>query len=113
MGAFLFDQGSYADAQREFSAVLARDPSSVSARFNLGRTLAAMGQQTAAIKTFEEVLQLTPNDAEAHYQLGLSYAASGRMNDAVSEIQRALSFPNDAQIRREMETKLAEIQKTR
>ena len=113
LGAFLFDQGSYADAQREFSAVLARDPSSVSARFNLGRTLAAMGQQTAAIKTFEEVLQLTPNDAEAHYQLGLSYAASGRMNDAVSEIQRALSFPNDAQIRREMETKLAEIQKTR
>ena len=113
LGAFLFDQGLYADAQREFSAVLARDPSSVSARFNLGRTLAAMGQQTAAIKTFEEVLQLTPNDAEAHYQLGLSYAATGRMNDAVSEIQRALSFPNDAQIRREMETKLAEIQKTR
>ncbi len=113
LGAFLFDQGSYADAQREFSTVLAHDPSSVSARFNLGRTLAAMGQQTAAIKTFEEVLQLAPNDAEAHYQLGLSYAASGRMNDAVSEIQRALSFSTDAQIRREMETKLAEIQKTR
>jgi Flp pilus assembly protein TadD len=79
----------------------------------LGRTLAAMGQQTEAIKTFEEVLQLAPNDADAHYQLGLSYAASGRMNDAVGEIQRALSFPTDAQIRREMETKLAEIQKTR
>ena len=113
LGAFLFDQGSYAEAQREFAAVLARDPSSVSARFNLGRTLAATGQQTLAIKTFEEVLQLAPNDAEAHYQLGLSYAASGRMNDAISEIQRALSFPADAQIRREMEAKLAEIQKTR
>jgi tetratricopeptide (TPR) repeat protein len=113
LGAFLFDQGAYADAQREFSAVLARDPSSVSARFNLGRTLAAMGQQTSAIKTFEEVLQITPDDAEAHYQLGLSYAASGRTTEAVREIQRALNYPTDAQTRREMETKLAEIQNTR
>ena len=113
LGAFLFDQGSYTDAQREFAAVLERDPSSVSARFNLGRTQAAMGQQAAAIKTFAEVLQLAPNDAEAHYQLGLSYAAFGRTNDAVSEIRRALSLPTDAPSRREMETKLAEIQKTR
>ena len=112
LGAFLFDQGSYAEARREFSEVLARDPSSTSAEFNLARTLAAMGDYNSAIKAFEAVLTVEPNDGDAHYQLGLCYAASGRKNDAVQEIQRALTYPADSKTRKEMEEKLAEIQKT-
>jgi tetratricopeptide (TPR) repeat protein len=111
LGAFLFDQGSYPEAQREFNEVLSLDPSAVSARFNLGRTQAAMGQQSAAIKTFAEVLRLNPTDAEAHYQLALSYAAEGQRADAIKEIQRALDYQTDARARTEMQTKLAEMQK--
>src|SRR6185503_9512031 len=44
LGAFLFDRKAFSEARLEFLEVLKLDPQSVSARFNLARTLASMGE---------------------------------------------------------------------
>ena len=80
--------------------VLENDPSSNSARFNMARTLAAMGDHAGAIREYRSVCcRQQPNDVAARYQLGLSYAAVGRKSDAVTEMNRALQMETRSQTR--------------
>ncbi|HEV7799196.1 MAG TPA: tetratricopeptide repeat protein, partial [Pyrinomonadaceae bacterium] len=100
----------YAGSKREFSLVLERDPSAISARFNLARTRAAMGDHEGAIREYSGVLAKDPSDVAARYQLGLSYAATNRKGEAVLELNRALQMDRDADRAAEMRKKLGQIQ---
>ena len=79
----------------EFQEVLARDPSSVSARFNLARTLAALGEHEPAIQGFQTLLAADPSDVAARYELAASYAAMKRQPEAIAEYTRALQMDRD------------------
>jgi tetratricopeptide (TPR) repeat protein len=106
----LYDKGNYDEAKLEFARVLESDPSSNSARFNMARTLAAMGDHAAAVRAYEALLAKDPNDVAARYQLGLSYAATGQKNEALTEIGRALQLDRDANRVAEMRKKLEQVQ---
>jgi tetratricopeptide (TPR) repeat protein len=110
LGALLYDKGNYPEAKLEFARVLETDPSSNSARFNMARTLAAMGDHVAAIRDYEALLAKEPTDVAARYELGLSYAATGRKNEALTELGRGLALDRDATRVAEMRKKVAQIQ---
>lgn len=109
LGAFLFDQGLYADARKEFAAVLTYDPSSTSARFNLARTSAAMGDHVTAIREFESLLANDPNDLVARYELAFSYAGANRKQDAANEFARAAQMDRDSKRADEMGKRAAQM----
>ena len=65
-------QGLKEQARLDFTRVLERDPSVVTAYVNRGYMLNDLHQSRAAAADFEEALHREPNDGEAH--LGLAYA---------------------------------------
>jgi thioredoxin-like negative regulator of GroEL len=83
------------EAWHEFNEVLIRDPSSMSARFNLARTLVEKREYEPANRQFEAVLASDPNDVAARYELAASYAASGHKPQALAEFNRALQMDRD------------------
>jgi tetratricopeptide (TPR) repeat protein len=102
----LYEQGLLTEAQHEFSVVLATDPSSTSARFNMARTLAATGNHEAAIREFQSVLKIDPNDLPARYELAMSYAASGHQQEAIGEFNHAVELDRNSNRQSEMRKKL-------
>jgi tetratricopeptide (TPR) repeat protein len=89
-----------------------RDPQSVSAHFNLGRTFAAMNDHAQAIREFESLLAGAPNDIEARYQLSLSYAAVNQKEKAMDQFDRAARMDHDSAHAGEMQKKLTEALRT-
>jgi thioredoxin-like negative regulator of GroEL len=89
--------------------VLKRDPSSVSARFNLARTLAALGEYEPAIREFEALLAADPGDVTARYELAASLAAMGRKPEAMGELIRALQLDRDPKRIEENRRKLEQL----
>lgn len=65
-------QGMKEQALKDFTEVLTRDPSVVTAYVNRGYLLNDLHQPQAAAADFEEALNREPHDGEAH--LGLAYA---------------------------------------
>lgn len=66
-------QGHLEQARQDFTEVLARDPSVVTAYVNRGYTLNDLRQPAPAAADFEEAIKRDPNNGEAH--LGLAYAS--------------------------------------
>jgi tetratricopeptide (TPR) repeat protein len=66
-------QGLMAEAEKDFTETLTRDPSVVTAYVNRGYVLHDLHQPKAATADFEEALKREPNNGEAH--LGLAYAS--------------------------------------
>ena len=90
--------------------MLARDPSSASARFNLARTKAALGDYPAAIAGFQALLANDPNDIAARYELAFSYFAAKHYEEANSEFHRASQMDRDPKRADEMRKKFEEAQ---
>lgn len=111
LGAFLFEGKVFSDARLEFLEVLKRDPSSVSARFNLARTLAALNEHELAIRDFQALLATDPGDVAARYELADSYEALKRKPEAIAELTRAMQMDRDQKRIQEKKGRLAELSK--
>jgi tetratricopeptide (TPR) repeat protein len=81
--------GQLEQARLDFSDVLHRDPSVVTAYVNRGFVLDDLHQPAEAATDFESALKREPNDGEAH--LGLAYAelASRRLQSALRQANLA------------------------
>jgi Flp pilus assembly protein TadD len=99
-GRLAFDFGRFSEAAGEFRKALAANPGSVTARMNLGSSLARLGDATGAGEHFTEILRVDPRNSRAHYNLGLLYATQNQHERAIRHLIFALdSEPNDIEAR--------------
>jgi tetratricopeptide (TPR) repeat protein len=87
-------QGKWEAAEKEYKAVLAKNPKAVGVHFLLGRLLLSKpepGQADAeqAKKEFEEELKVDPSNAGAEYVLGEMARQVGQWDEAIQHFRRA------------------------
>jgi protein O-mannosyl-transferase len=92
----------YQDNETCYRMVLAKNPMSWTAHYNVGSELLQRGQIENAAAEFKKVLELEPTnplaEREARNGLGGTAAATGNLDGAIAQFQRAVQiYPRDAQ----------------
>src|SRR5712692_8208168 len=90
-GRMAFDALRFSEAADEFRKAVAANPASVSARVNLGSTLAQMGDVKGAAEQYQEAIRISPSNAAAHYNLGLLLAKQNQHDRAILQFQSVLA----------------------
>lgn len=94
-GIALFQRGYINQAAESFKQVIALQPNSSEAYYNLG-TLCLHKENLADARNYlERAVQLRPNYAEAWNNLGTIAAEEGRADEAVQNFQHSLSLKPD------------------
>ena len=75
----------------EFQEAYRLAPQNPTIAVELGKALAANGQDGQAIPILQHALELAPKSAAAAYQLGLAYQRAGKISDAIPLLQRAVA----------------------
>ncbi len=89
LGALLYQQGRYAEAERQFRSSLNLAPDNVNALRNLGGVQYALGQVDEAAATFQRALKVRP-DATLLSNLGTLYFDRGLYSKAAELFAQAL-----------------------
>lgn len=84
-----------AEAEQLFHQIIARQPRSAEARYNLARVLADKGDPQGALASYREALRLKPEFPEAMSNLGELLRASGNAKEAIELLQQAISLRPD------------------
>ena len=90
-GLQLLDQGKYAEAQENFKAGLAENPSSSEIHNALGMVALQTGEPRAAVTSFERALELRPEDGKILYNLISAYLASNQPVPALQKTDQLLA----------------------
>lgn len=99
-GRAAFNVRRFAEASAAFKKAVEANPVSVTARINLGSSLAEMGDEGAAVEQFKEAVRLEPENPTAHFNLGLLLSKRNEREDAARSFRAVLkSNPKDAQAR--------------
>lgn len=90
-------KGNFELARQDFSEVLRRDPSVVTAYVNLGYVLNTLHDPGEAAPNFEQAIKRDPKDGEAH--LGLAYARLdlNQPHEAIREADLAREYSGDSE----------------
>ncbi|HEY1901348.1 MAG TPA: tetratricopeptide repeat protein [Terracidiphilus sp.] len=83
-------QAQYAEAEKEFRALLAACPEDAETRSGLGAALLGAGSTDEAAKEFRRALELDAGDFTALYNLGVIAAGANQPDQAVKLLQSAL-----------------------
>ncbi|MBF0559014.1 MAG: tetratricopeptide repeat protein [Nitrospirae bacterium] len=86
-GTALIKKGLVKEAIEQFKAVLAIDPSSVLAHYNLGVIYVNSQQADKAIEHLEASVRLQPNNALSRYALGTAYSQTGAYDKAIEQFK--------------------------
>ncbi len=96
LGVVLLAQEKYTEAEKLFLEVLATDPNSGIAHYNLGLLYNRRAQHQKAKTHLEAATRLLPQNAGAYYQLGTSLVRLGELAEAEKALRRAVELaPND------------------
>jgi tetratricopeptide (TPR) repeat protein len=87
--------GRLMSAVSNFQAVLAFDPSSAVAHYNLGWTYERLGWRDPAIAEYRRAVAIAPGYADAHSNLGVALAESGRLREALPHLEAAAAAAPD------------------
>jgi tetratricopeptide (TPR) repeat protein len=85
-GLALVEQRRFAEAQTAFEAILARDPRSLEAAYQLGVLSLRRGEPEAAVRHLETALALAPDAARTHHNLGHAYGFSAARASLFSKL---------------------------
>ena len=97
-GACYASLGQLDAAVKSYKKVIAINPNSAEAHYNLGATLQRLGQLDAAVKSYKKVIAINPNYAEAHNNLGNALKDLGRLDEALQNYDKAIKLqPDDAE----------------
>jgi tetratricopeptide (TPR) repeat protein len=95
LGLLFMTLGRPADAEREFKAALALDPSFVPAAVTLADLYRALGRDGEAEPILRNMIARYPEAAAPHHALGLWLVRAGRRAEAVEELKRAAELAPD------------------
>ena len=87
--------GDYAEAEKTYRDLLAKDPRDTAARLGLSRALLKQRRNVEAYDHAARVVAREPESARAHALLGSALLASGDFRLSVEEFRTALSFKDD------------------
>jgi protein O-GlcNAc transferase len=86
------------DGMTELTQASQMAPESVAIAMELGKALAANGQDEQAIGVFQHVLELDPESTAASYQLALALQRSNKVQEAILLLKKVVaSEPNNAE----------------
>jgi len=89
------DRGDYAAAIGHYRVVLAADPQSYEAKFQLARLLAYSRQREEAIRLYTELLSTRPNNSDLLLGRGRAYAWEGRWSESEADLTTVTAqFPD-------------------
>ena len=74
----LFDEGLYADAERELTAVASASPSNSAALYYLGRIALEQDEVNRAVRWLERAVRLDDRRSDYHYWLGRAFGQQAR-----------------------------------
>jgi eukaryotic-like serine/threonine-protein kinase len=98
MGIFLFNNGRYAEAVKNYGEVIARTPDNVSAHNNLGAAYFMAGDFEKAARAWRASLELAPTRG-AYSNMGSSYFYLGRFEEAAAMYSKAVELaPEDHRV---------------
>lgn len=83
-GDSLWSSGLFEEAERAYSASLARDPADPRAHHGLARFLTARGRLDEAVLEAEQAISRAPDEAEFRHLLGFIYERQRRFGDAAA-----------------------------
>ena len=99
-GACYASLGQLDAAVKSYKKVIAINPNSAEAHYNLGATLQRLGQLDAAVKSYKKVIAINPDYAEAHNNKILSVIylfTNGQIPDALNTVEVLIKdYPNEA-----------------
>ena len=99
LGTIYMMQDRFDDAIRELKQATVLDPNYLNARFNLGRSLAAVANLPAAAAEYTAYLAARPDDAEAQQAIASVYLAQKQYAQAARHLREAAKTkPNDADL---------------
>ncbi|MBI3899559.1 MAG: tetratricopeptide repeat protein [Gammaproteobacteria bacterium] len=89
--------GRMADAERELTALIAREPELSAPYANLGIVYARTGRAAQAVEAFGKAIRLNPERPAYYNELGIVHRNEGRFEEARKAYQQALQLdPNYA-----------------
>jgi predicted O-linked N-acetylglucosamine transferase (SPINDLY family) len=91
-GRAAHQRGDFAQAQKDYDAILQRDPKHFDALHLLGLIAAQGGQLEKAKGLFERAIAANPNSASAHSNLGNVLRSARRYADAIASFDRAMAL---------------------
>jgi serine/threonine-protein kinase len=101
-GSLLQERGEHARAGDVLEKALEmsrkaveRQPNNDSARFTLGRVLAAQGKLPDAIAAFRESIRINPRSGYVHDSLGTVMGNLGKLDEALAEFREAIRLKPD------------------
>ncbi len=88
----LLRSGDLAGAETHCRSALRADPSSATARFQLGRLLQARGQTIDAVEAYRQALDVAPQSPELYVGLGTALCELREVDGAIACFQMALAI---------------------
>ena len=82
-------EGNYAQAEKLYRQLLAKDSTLLSARVNLGLACYWQHKDSEAVRELQEALRASPHEFSARLFLGLSYRDLGEYDRAQEELKQA------------------------
>jgi tetratricopeptide (TPR) repeat protein len=98
-GVAAFKAGKYAEAEREFEEVVAKQPDWPGGHFMLGQVLLQQKKNKEALEHLKRAYELKPDDVSYQYALGQAYLQNGRYSEAAQMLRKInpASLPKDKQ----------------
>lgn len=95
LGNALLEQERLDEAEQQYLAGLAADPTHVPSRASLGALRVRQGRLDEAAEEFETAVRLDPGFADGHYNLGSVRLDQGRLTEAASHLRETLALEPD------------------
>jgi len=110
-----FKEGQYSKAAEEYRKALDKEPSSLTAKFNLGNAYFKQNQQVDAAKLFTNVIQGSDKKdmlSKTWYNKGVVLSAEKNLEESIEAYKNALrNDPNDKEARENLQKALLELKK--
>ena len=87
--------GRFDAAVESYKNVLAINPDSAVAYYNMGNALKDQGKFEEAIEAYNKAIVLNPDNADAHNNLGIAFKEQGKFEMAMEAYHKALAIKSD------------------
>lgn len=91
--------------------VAAKDSNNIYAQMSLGRASLMSNQTEKAVEHFKKVVSLQPGNVEAIFRIAEIAEQTGNKKEAIDWYTRLLPLINRAEIKKDIETRIAELKK--